>query len=69
MVDSRCATAITVRPSIIRPRLSWIAASTSESSAEVASSRMSTGAFFSIMRAMAIRWRWPPDSFTPRSPT
>ena len=22
-----------------------------------------------IARAIATRWRWPPDSFTPRSPT
>ena len=27
------------------------------------------GAAFSNTRAIAIRWRWPPESFTPRSPT
>ena len=51
------------------PRLSWIAASTSQSSAEVASSSTRIGAFFRITRAIAMRWRWPPESFTPRSPT
>ncbi|KAG1439223.1 hypothetical protein G6F55_013781 [Rhizopus delemar] len=69
MVDSRCAIAITVLPPISSSRLSWIAASTSESSAEVASSSTRSGASFSSTRAMAMRWRWPPDSFTPRSPT
>jgi len=48
---------------------SWIAASISESSAEVASSRIRIGASFRITRAMAMRWRWPPESLTPRSPT
>jgi len=42
-----------------------MAASTSLSSADVASSRMRIGAFFSSTRAMATRWRWPPDNFTP----
>ncbi len=40
-----------------------MAASTSESRAEVASSSSRIGASFSITRAMAMRWRWPPDSF------
>ncbi len=48
---------------------SWIAASTSLSSAEVASSRIRIGASFRITRASATRCRCPPDSFTPRSPT
>ena len=48
---------------------SWIAASTSESRAEVASSRTRIGASFRITRAIAMRWRWPPESLTPRSPT
>ena len=69
MVESRCAIAITVLPFISSSRLDWIAASTSESSAEVASSSTRIGAFFRITRAIATRWRWPPDSFTPRSPT
>ncbi len=58
-----------VLPSIRRYRLAWMAASTSESSALVASSSSRMGASSSITRAMAMRWRCPPDSFTPRSPT
>ena len=69
MVDSRCAMAITVLPFISSYRLAWMAASTSLSSALVASSSSRMGASFSITRAMATRWRWPPLSFTPRSPT
>lgn len=33
------------------------------------SSRRSTFGFRRSMRAIAIRWRWPPDRRTPRSPT
>ena len=69
MVERRCAMAITVLPAIISFRLSWMADSTSESSALVASSSSRMGAFLSMTRAMATRWRWPPDNFTPRSPT
>ena len=65
----RWAMAMTVLPSIILSRLSWMAASTSESSALVASSSSRIGASLSMTRAMAMRWRWPPESFTPRSPT
>ena len=43
--------------------------SLSASSDEVASSSSSSGASRRIARAMAMRWRWPPDSVTPRSPT
>ena len=46
-----------------------IVSSDSLSSAEVASSNSSSGASFRNARAIAMRWRWPPDSFTPRSPT
>ena len=46
MVESRWAMAITVLPSISVVSASWIAASTSESSAEVASSRTRIGASF-----------------------
>ena len=42
--------------------------SLSESSALVASSSTSTGQSARSARAMAMRWRCPPDSFTPRSP-
>ena len=69
MVDRRCAIAITVLPSIRPSSCSWIASSTSLSSAEVASSSTRIGASLSTTRAIAMRWRWPPESLTPRSPT
>ena len=65
---SRCAMAITVLPRISVSSCSWIAASISESSADVASSRTRIGASLSITRASATRWRCPPESLTPRSP-
>ena len=43
--------------------------SDSLSSADVASSRIRIGASLSNARAMAMRWRWPPESSAPRSPT
>ena len=43
--------------------------SLSASSEEVASSSSRIGASRRMARAMAMRWRWPPDSVTPRSPT
>ena len=59
--------------SVVRPRIAASSprctyCSDSESSAEVASSSSSSGAFFNIARAIAMRWRWPPDRRTPRSP-
>ena len=68
-VESRCAMAMTVRPCIRRPNASRIASSDSLSSADVASSSKSSGAFLRNARAMAMRWRWPPERRTPRSPT
>ena len=47
----------------------WIAASVSLSTAEVASSSTSTGGSARIARAIDSRWRCPPESFWPRSPT
>ena len=44
------------------------AAALSASRLLVASSSNSSGGFFSIARAMAMRWRCPPESRTPRSP-
>ena len=49
-----------------RPR---IAASTRGSTADVASSRTSRRGRRTTARASAMRWRWPPDSEAPRSPT
>ncbi len=68
-VLSRCATTSAVRPSMSRHRASWTRISLSESSALVASSSSRIGASRRIARASATRWRWPPDSLTPRSPT
>jgi hypothetical protein len=46
-----------------------MARSLAESSAEVASSKIRIGGFFSSVRAMATRCFSPPDSLRPRSPT
>src|SRR5437879_4473558 len=43
--------------------------SLSESRLEVASSRIKIRGSARIARAMEMRWRCPPESFTPRSPT
>ena len=48
---------------------SWIWRSSSVSSADVASSRIRIGVLRSNARAIAMRWRCPPDSSVPRSPT
>ena len=58
-----------VRPFISSARPSWIAASLSLSSEDVASSRIRMRGSARIARAIATRWRWPPESLTPRSPT
>ena len=68
-VLSRWAMTIVVRPFMASARAAWMCTSLSLSSAEVASSRTRRLASLSTARAIAIRWRWPPDSFTPRSPT
>ena len=68
-VESRWAMTIAVRFASSDQSACWISASLSESSALVASSRIRIGASFRIARAMASRWRWPPESLTPRSPT
>src|SRR6185369_8035660 len=62
IVDSRCATTMLVRPFIRRPSACWTRRSDSESSAEVASSRMRIGASLKIARAIAKRCRWPPEN-------
>ena len=36
---------------------------------DVASSSTRIGGFTSSVRAIAMRWRWPPESVKPRSPT
>jgi len=61
--------AMTVFPAMASSMPAWMCASDSLSRADVASSRISSGASFSRARAMAMRCRWPPESLTPRSPT
>ena len=60
---------IMVRPSATFSSVRLIAASVVWSSAEVASSSSSTDGLRMMARAIAMRWRWPPDSVSPRSPT
>ena len=57
-----------VLPPSARRRPARTARSFAVSRCEVASSRISTGARLSRARAMARRWRWPPERATPRSP-
>ena len=57
-----------VRPFINSSSAACTARSDSVSSALVASSRTRIGAFFKTARAMASRWRWPPESVAPFSP-
>ena len=57
-----------VRSAIAASSAACTMRSLSASSALVASSSSSSGGFFSIARAIAMRWRWPPDRRTPRSP-
>ena len=56
-----------IAPSAARAR-PCTSVSLSASSEEVASSSSSSGASRRIARAIAMRWRWPPESVTPRSP-
>ena len=50
-------------------RCSWMYSSVSMSTAEVVSSRISTGACFAMARARETRCFWPPERPVPRSPT
>ena len=58
-----------VRPAIASSSASLISRSVEESTEEVASSRISTRGSASSARAIARRWRWPPERLRPRSPT
>ena len=62
MVDSRWAMTSVVRPAMARVMACCTRRSLSVSSALVASSSSSTGASLYSARAMARRWRWPPDN-------
>src|SRR5258707_567531 len=68
IMESRCAITTTVRPAIRLCSADWTSDSDSLSKAEVASSRIRIGAFFSNARAIAIRCFSPPESRRPRSP-
>ena len=67
IVESRWAITNVVRPriaSVRPPRIGLRRASTEA----VASSRMRIRGSISSARAIASRWRWPPESVIPRSP-
>ena len=68
-VDSRWAITNVVRPRIASRSACLIACSVEASTEEVASSRIRIRGSMTSARAIAIRWRWPPDSVRPRSPT
>ena len=51
-----------VRPAITAASAAWISRSVEASTEAVASSRISTRGSAMIARAMAMRWRWPPES-------
>ena len=67
-LDRRCARISVVRPAISRSSACWMTASFSASTEDSASSSTRIGASRSSARAMAMRWRWPPDRRAPRSP-
>ena len=58
-----------VRPRAIALRPSVTARAFSSSRPVVGSSRIRMDERRTAARASAIRWRWPPDSVTPRSPS
>ena len=66
-VESRCATVMRVQRSLSRPAITRF--SVELSSALVASSSSISVGLRSTARAIATRWRWPPDSEPPPSET
>lgn len=68
-VDKRWAMTSVVRPLINVSNASWTYFSELLSKLEVASSIIRIDGLRSSARAMPIRWRWPPESLMPRSPT
>ncbi|CAB4823808.1 unannotated protein [freshwater metagenome] len=68
MVPGRWAITIVVRPFMTVAIASRISCSFDGSTADVASSSTSTRGSETIARAIAIRWRCPPDNEYPRSP-
>ena len=57
-----------VRPAITSRSASLISCSVVASTDEVASSRIRIRGSASSARAIARRWRWPPERVSPRSP-
>ena len=51
-----------VRPAMTAARAAWISRSVEASTEAVASSRISMRGSVMSARAIAMRWRWPPDS-------
>jgi len=66
--ESRWVISSVVRPSSTRRIAVWILSSVALSMALVESSRMRMRGSVISARAMARRWRCPPESVTPRSP-
>ena len=60
---------IVVRPSMTVSSARRMRASVVASTEAVASSRIRTRGSTSRARAIESRWRWPPESVSPRSPT
>ena len=69
IVDRRWAMTNVVRPVMTSRSASLICCSVEASTLEVASSRIRMRGSASSARAIARRWRWPPESVRPRSPT
>ena len=65
IVESRCAITNVVRPAITSRNAALISRSVVASTDDVASSRISTRGSASSARAIAIRWRCPPESVSP----
>lgn len=68
IVESLCTITSSVFPLVSAAMLFWILSSFSGSVNTVASSRITIGAFLSIIRAMAMRCFSPPESRFPASP-
>ena len=68
-VDNLWTTTIVVRVLESSSKDSWISCSVILSKADVASSSIKIGGFFKKILPIAILCFWPPESFTPLSPT
>ena len=68
IVESRWAITIVVRSRIAAVRPARISDSVVASTEAVASSRIRIRGSITSARAIASRWRWPPESVIPRSP-